>query len=61
MTSEVIEGHMMYSLFKNELCLKYFFLNLILPKHYINANIMKTQICDQMKYDLKGHVQLLLC
>ena len=56
MTSEVPEGHILSPIYlKNNFFLDSFFvLNLISLKLYMNANIMKTQIFHEIKYDLKG-------
>ena len=42
-------------LFKNLLYMYIFISNLILSKLYMNANIIKTHIFHELKYDLKVH------
>ena len=57
MTSKVIEGHKISSVFLEfkKILPNTFIYESILIKIYMNTNIMNTQIFHLKKYDLKGH------
>ena len=58
MTSGVIKGHIRLSFYlRIHFFFVNFFLNLILSKLFMGANIMKKQISHKMKYDLKDHTR----